>query len=78
MKSYWLRTSAIMSASRSSCWPARAVRPCAARAAIRLEVEGLPAVLSIDDAIAGGHFIGPKRRPGAGRRRLPRWSGPNT
>ena len=34
----------------------------AARAAIRLEVEALPAVLSIDDAIAGGHFIGPTRR----------------
>ena len=34
----------------------------AARAAIRLEVEPLPAVLSIDDAIAGGHFIGPTRR----------------
>jgi xanthine dehydrogenase large subunit len=34
----------------------------AARAAIRLQVEALPAVLSIDDAIAGGHFIGPTRR----------------
>ena len=34
----------------------------AARAAVRLQVEALPAVLSIDDAIAGGHFIGPTRR----------------
>jgi xanthine dehydrogenase large subunit len=34
----------------------------AARAAIRLQVESLSAVLSIDDAIAGGHFIGPTRR----------------
>ena len=34
----------------------------AARAAIRLELEPLPAVLSIDEAIAGGHFIGPTRR----------------
>jgi xanthine dehydrogenase large subunit len=34
----------------------------AARSAIRLEMEKLPAVLSIDGAIAGGHFIGPTRR----------------
>ena len=33
-----------------------------AKAAIRVEVEALPAVLSIDQAIAGGHFIGPTRR----------------
>jgi xanthine dehydrogenase molybdopterin binding subunit/xanthine dehydrogenase small subunit len=33
-----------------------------ARNAIRLQVEPLPAVLSIDDAIAGGHFIGSTRR----------------
>ena len=34
----------------------------AARAAIRLEMERLPAVLSIDDAIGGECFIGPTRR----------------
>ena len=62
-RSCWPRTSAIISASRSSSSPAKAARPFApARAAIRLEVEPLPAVLSIDDAIAGGHFIGPTRR----------------
>ncbi len=33
----------------------------AARAAVRLEVEPLPAVLTIDEAIAAGHFIGPTR-----------------
>ena len=34
----------------------------AARAAVRIELEALPAVLTIDEAIAGGHFIGPTRR----------------
>jgi xanthine dehydrogenase large subunit len=34
----------------------------AARQAIRLEMEPLPAVLTIADAIAGGHFIGVPRR----------------
>ena len=34
----------------------------AARAAVRIELEALPAVLSIDEAIAGRHFIGPTRR----------------
>jgi xanthine dehydrogenase molybdopterin binding subunit/xanthine dehydrogenase small subunit len=34
----------------------------AARSAIRLQMEELPAVLSIDAAIAGEHFIGPTRR----------------
>jgi xanthine dehydrogenase molybdopterin binding subunit/xanthine dehydrogenase small subunit len=34
----------------------------AARGAVRIELEGLPAVLSIDQAIAGGHFIGPARQ----------------
>ncbi len=33
----------------------------AARAAVRLEVEPLPAVLSIDEALAAGQFIGPTR-----------------
>jgi len=33
-----------------------------AREAIRIELEPLPAVLSIDAAIEGGHFIGPTRR----------------
>jgi xanthine dehydrogenase molybdopterin binding subunit/xanthine dehydrogenase small subunit len=34
----------------------------AARAAVRIELEPLPAVLTIDEAIAGRHFIGPTRR----------------
>ncbi len=34
----------------------------AARAAVRIELEPLPAVLTIDEAIAGGHFLGPSRR----------------
>jgi xanthine dehydrogenase large subunit len=34
----------------------------AARAAIRIDLEPLPAVLTIDDAIAGRHFLGPTRR----------------
>ncbi len=34
----------------------------AARRMIRIEVEPLPAVLTIDAAIAGGHFLGPTRR----------------
>lgn len=34
----------------------------AARAAVQLELEELPAVLSIDEAIAGNHFIGATRR----------------
>ncbi len=38
----------------------------AARAAVRLQVKALPAVLTIDEAIAGRHFIGPTRRLGAG------------
>jgi xanthine dehydrogenase molybdopterin binding subunit/xanthine dehydrogenase small subunit len=33
-----------------------------ARAAVRLELEPLPAILSIDQAIAGRHFIGDPRR----------------
>jgi xanthine dehydrogenase large subunit len=33
----------------------------AAKAAVVIEVEPLPAVLTIDDAIAGGHFHGPTR-----------------
>jgi xanthine dehydrogenase large subunit len=38
----------------------------AAKAAIKLELDELPAVLSIDHAIAAGHFIGPTRRLGRG------------
>ena len=34
----------------------------AARAAVRLEMEALPAIFSIDDAIAGNHVIGQPRR----------------
>ncbi|MGP0065824.1 MAG: xanthine dehydrogenase molybdopterin binding subunit [Isosphaeraceae bacterium] len=34
----------------------------AARAAVRIELEPLASVLTIDDAIAGRHFIGPHRR----------------
>jgi xanthine dehydrogenase molybdopterin binding subunit len=33
-----------------------------ARAAVRIELEPLPAVLTIEEAIACGHFIGPTRR----------------
>jgi xanthine dehydrogenase large subunit len=33
-----------------------------AKAAVRIELEVLPAVLTIDEAIAGGHFLGPTRR----------------
>ena len=38
----------------------------AARAAIKLALDELPAILSIDQAIAGGHFIGATRRIGRG------------
>jgi len=34
----------------------------AARAAVRVELDPLPAVLTIEDAIAGRHFFGPARR----------------
>ena len=34
----------------------------AAKAAVRIVMEPLPAVLTIDAAIAGGHFLGPTRR----------------
>jgi xanthine dehydrogenase molybdopterin binding subunit/xanthine dehydrogenase small subunit len=34
----------------------------AALAAVRIELDPLPPVLTIDEAIAGGHFIGPTRR----------------
>ena len=34
----------------------------AAKAAVRVVTEPLPAVLTIDEAIAGGHFLGPTRR----------------
>ena len=34
----------------------------AAKAAVRIMMEPLPAVLTIDAAIAGGHFLGPTRR----------------
>ncbi len=59
----WPQASATTSASRSSRWRARrreAIR--AAAAAVRIELEPLPAVLTIDEAIAGRHFIGPTRR----------------
>jgi xanthine dehydrogenase molybdopterin binding subunit/xanthine dehydrogenase small subunit len=38
----------------------------AARAALRIELEPLPAVLTIDEAIAGRHFIGPTRQMARG------------
>ena len=34
----------------------------AAKAAVRIEMEALPAVLTIDAAIGGGHFLGPTRQ----------------
>jgi xanthine dehydrogenase large subunit len=34
----------------------------AAKAAVRIAMEPLPAVLTIDQAIAGGHYLGPTRR----------------
>jgi xanthine dehydrogenase large subunit len=38
----------------------------AAKQAVRITMEPLPAVLTIDQAIAGGHFLGPTRQIGRG------------
>ena len=59
----WRRTSAGTSVSRSSPWRANLARPCRqAQRAVKVGLEELPAVLSIDQAIAAGAFLGERRR----------------